>query len=315
MTVREKRIRLPWCELAVTMDSARAERVSRSLPYRYIVKPALKLTQGQRPAVVPARPVPALPATDPARLSAEQREVWERITRIPWYHSIDLGGGLVTPGFIDHRPFVHLYGLPEDLTGARCLDIGTFDGFWSFEMERRGAAEVVSLDVEAPSDYDVPRKYQGQWEARVAAMRQAPIAEGFNLAREILHSRVQRTILNVYQLSPEKLGTFDVVFVSDVLVHLRDTPTILENMFSVSNGIAILAEGFDPELDRFSSTVSEFDGSPYPYPFMWWRHSSGSFVKMMQLAGFEPVEVVSRFLAESGDGPFWKIVVRGTRRS
>src|SRR4051794_2756443 len=73
-----------------------------------------------------------------ADLRARVREVG------PWYHTLDLGAGVSTDGMFDLRPFVDLYGLPDSLEGKRVLDVGTFDGFWAFEMERRGAS-VTSL--------------------------------------------------------------------------------------------------------------------------------------------------------------------------
>ena len=68
-----------------------------------------------------------------------------------WYHTIELGDGVVTEGIFDHRPVVDRYMIPADLCGMRCLDVGTMDGFWAFEMERRGAAEVVAADLAAPT--------------------------------------------------------------------------------------------------------------------------------------------------------------------
>ncbi len=64
-----------------------------------------------------------------------------------WYHTLELAPGITTPGFFDHRPMVDRYELPESLAGKRALDVGTFDGFWAFELERRGA-DVVALDVD-----------------------------------------------------------------------------------------------------------------------------------------------------------------------
>src|SRR5918911_1254406 len=73
----------------------------------------------------------------------------------PWYHTLDLGSGVVTEGMFDLRPYVDRYGLPESLSGMRVLDVGTFDGFWAFEMERRGA-DVTSLDVDRIQELDWP---------------------------------------------------------------------------------------------------------------------------------------------------------------
>src|SRR5215210_1605997 len=74
----------------------------------------------------------------------------------PWYHTLELGDGVVTKGMFDHRPVLGHYPLPDDLTGLRCADIGTMDGFWAFEMERRGASEVVAVDAPDPLSLDWP---------------------------------------------------------------------------------------------------------------------------------------------------------------
>ena len=62
---------------------------------------------------------------------------------------------MVTPGWHDTRPIVHEVPFPS-LIGKRCLDVGTFDGFWALEMERRGADEVVAIDVIDPQEWDWP---------------------------------------------------------------------------------------------------------------------------------------------------------------
>src|SRR5882762_3529258 len=64
-----------------------------------------------------------------------------------WYHTIELAPGLVTPGWFDTREVARELPIPETLAGMRCLDVATFDGFWAFEMERRGAEEVVAIDL------------------------------------------------------------------------------------------------------------------------------------------------------------------------
>src|SRR5215218_3870955 len=72
-----------------------------------------------------------------------------------WYHTIDLAAGVTTPGWFDLRPVVDQMPWP-DVRGKRCLDVGTYDGFLAFEMERRGAAEVVATDISDPSGWDLP---------------------------------------------------------------------------------------------------------------------------------------------------------------
>src|SRR4051812_28824140 len=71
-------------------------------------------------------------------------------------HTMELAPGVVTPGWFDTRGVVPLLPLPGSLQGSRCLDIATFDGFWAFELERRGAAEVLAIDILDPFAWDWP---------------------------------------------------------------------------------------------------------------------------------------------------------------
>ena len=105
-----------------------------------------------------------------------------RVREMSWYHTIDLGAGLVTDGWFDLRPHVASYGLPERMDGMRVLDIGTWDGFWAFEMERRGA-EVVALDVEHESEYDWPPRRRPAAVRGLPARRRLPAAQGDHSAR------------------------------------------------------------------------------------------------------------------------------------
>jgi len=66
-----------------------------------------------------------------------------------WWHVIDLPDGSVTPGGWDLRDVARQLPWP-DLSGKRCLDVGTADGFWAFEMEKRGAADVLATDLPTP---------------------------------------------------------------------------------------------------------------------------------------------------------------------
>src|SRR5687768_3558622 len=144
----------------------------------------------------------------------------DEVSRFNWYHSIELPGGVVTPGMFDTRAAAKKVPLPASLAGKRCLDVGTADGFWAFEMERRGASEVVAIDLVDPSKRDVTRG---------AKMRTA-LPEGeasrqsqtFALAHRLLDSKVGWRHLSVYDLSPDEVGTFDFVFMGSLLVHLRD---------------------------------------------------------------------------------------------
>ena len=69
--------------------------------------------------------------------------------RAPWYHSIDLGLGVTTPGrsYDSIWEKIRLVRRNIDYKQKRVLDIASYDGMWAFEAERLGAAEVVATDV------------------------------------------------------------------------------------------------------------------------------------------------------------------------
>ena len=323
--VKEKSFNIAGFSLKVGTEAKRAERLRRSVPYRYLLRPAISLMSRAR-AGRSANSASPSRATSRSPLPADvPPELATRIAAIGWYHSIDLGNGVVTPGFIDNRDTVRYFGLPDDLRGRRCLDIGTYDGFWAFEMERRGANEVVGIDVDSPLDHDLPlpirRKalaevggkadWKQVWDEQQAARGLQYPGQGFALAKEILDSKARRENLNIYDLKPERLGTFDVVLISQLLLRLRDPQTAIENMFSVTseNGFAIIAEPYDPDLEALERPVSEFLGTSLMG--IWWRHSAKSMVRMMQTAGFDPVEEVSRFEASNREGTFHKVILKG----
>ena len=149
-----------------------------------------------------------------------------------WYHSMDLGDGVETTGFTDLRGFSPRV-LPASLAGLRCLDVGTFDGFWAFEMERRGAADVVGIDVDDSSALEHPPLRR---EANVAAARASGVVpgDGFRLAARVAGRSARRVSCNVYDLDVETVGgPVDVVVVGAILQHLRDPVRALERVRAV----------------------------------------------------------------------------------
>jgi tRNA (mo5U34)-methyltransferase len=140
-----------------------------------------------------------------------------------WFHTIDLGDGLLTPGQKDTPTEVAHLHLPADLTGRSVLDIGAYDGFYSFESERRGAARVVAADSLA-----------WNWPGSDAR-------GNFELAHQVLGSRVETLELTVEEISPETVGSpFDVVLFLGVLYHAPDPLGYLERVRSVTSGLAII---------------------------------------------------------------------------
>jgi len=221
-------------------------------------------------------------------------DLLERATEYNWYHTMELAPGHVTDGWFDLRPYIHHYGLPERMDGMRVLEIGTWDGFWAFEMERRGA-EVVALDLDDERDLDWPPRRRPSTYSTVRR------GDGFRLAKEILGSKVERVDMSIYNALPSELGTFDLVFCGSVLIHLRDQLLALERMAGLSTNRLILAE----EYDRLSQLVP-FGVARYranrDKSVVFWLPSVRTWKRMIWTAGFDRIEERSRFNMRFGSG-------------
>lgn len=175
------------------------------------------------------------------------QEVAEAVRSNPlWYHTMQLRPGIVTAGWFDLRPVVDALPWP-DVKGKRCLDIGTYDGFLAFELERRGAAEVVATDVASHEDWDFPPAVRA---GGVELLREiaGEKGRGFEVAARALGSAARKQLINVYDLSPETVGTFDVVVCGSLLLHLRDPFRALEAVRSVCSGRFMSCEQIDVTL-------------------------------------------------------------------
>jgi tRNA (mo5U34)-methyltransferase len=185
-----------------------------------------------------------------------------------WYHCIELPDGTVTPGAFDLRPSTKVVPLPDDLTGARCLDVGTWDGFWAFEMERRGAAEVVAIDIEDPERWDWPprERVAGHGGGLAVLSDRKPPGAGFRHAAEALGSKARRVDRSVYELDPATDGAFDVVFLGSLLLHLRDPVGALDRVRAVCRGQAVVADTVDaiPSLLRPRTPTARLEGGERP---------------------------------------------------
>jgi tRNA (mo5U34)-methyltransferase len=205
----------------------------------------------------------------------------ERARQQPWYHTLELRPGEWTDGWFDLRPAVKHYGLPEDMRGMRALEIGPWDGFWAFEMERRGA-DVVALDLDDERQLDWPPRY------RPERFPERPRGAGFALAKEIRGSRVERVVCSIYDASPERFGTFDLVFCGSVLIHLRDQMLALERIASLCRGLFISAEVYDRLANLVPFSVARFEAHRKSVEF--WRPSIRTWMRMVWAAGFDRVE-------------------------
>jgi tRNA (mo5U34)-methyltransferase len=140
-----------------------------------------------------------------------------------WYHNIDLPGGISTGGPFDLRQFA-TKAMPPSLAGLRCLDVGTFDGFWAFQMEDRGAQEVIALDLENLGQLDWPPNEIEANRAQIERGNGAVLGTGFRIASKARDSKVRRIERSVFDLRPEEDlgGHVDFALVGTILQHVRD---------------------------------------------------------------------------------------------
>jgi tRNA (mo5U34)-methyltransferase len=198
-----------------------------------------------------------------------------RAAEIEWFHSIELAPGLKTRGSDDTARRLDILHLPEDLSGKTVLDIGAWDGFFSFEAERRGAARVVALDSHA-------------W-----MLREGEGKAGFELARDALGSRVEDVTMEVLDISPERLGHFDVVLFLGVLYHMRHPLLALEKVASVTDELLIVETHVDM-LQTRKPAMAMYPGHELGFdPTNWWGPNPEAVAAMVRDVGFEHVDVVS----------------------
>jgi tRNA (mo5U34)-methyltransferase len=177
--------------------------------------------------------------------------------------------------------------------------VGTFDGFWAFEMERRGAGEVVAIDVDDAHALDWPYD-RTEWGPSSIEEWGSGRGPGFREAARLKNSAAKRVNRSVYDLDPAVDGLFDVVLCGALLLHLRDPVLALERMRSVCRGALVLVESVDPRLDLFARRIPAAAFAPEPDE--WWRVNSAGLVHMTDIAGFRVTQLSRRFLVPLGPG-------------
>ncbi len=178
------------------------------------------------------------------------------LTSLPWFHRIPLPDGTITPGVDDSASKLAAIRLPEDLTGKAVLDIGAWDGFFSFECELRGASRVLAVDSYSWGG--------GGWGNKGC----------FEVARRMLGSRVEDLNADLFDLSSHHIGRFDVVLFLGVLYHLKHPWRALEIVADLTapGGLAIIETHTDlneigrPAMALYPTDELNRDGSNWCGP-------------------------------------------------
>ncbi len=206
-----------------------------------------------------------------------------------WYHTIELAPGVLTPGQVDLRAAARKL-LPDDLSGVRALDVGTFDGFWAFEMERRGA-DVVAIDVAEIDSAEWPPLSRARLRRRTREL-DVELGRGFSHAASALESKVERVVCDVYDLTPEAIsGPVDFAFAGAILLHLRDPVRALERIRAAlaPAGELRLMEPISAALTLASPRRPTARFSAAATDFNWWLPNLAGLRAWPLAAGFAEV--------------------------
>ena len=235
--------------------------------------------------------------TSPAELQAQA-------DALQWYHTIDLGHGVVTKGIGVQPTGPEIF---PDVTGRSVLDIGAWDGKFSFLAERAGASRVVALDhyawgvdflargaywaecIEKGVLPDQSRDETDFWQPDLPGRR------GFEFAAAALGSKVEPVVADFQTVDLDGLGQFDVVLYLGVLYHMKEPFTCLERLRAVTKEVAVIeteavhVEGLDHEaLLQFhagSSLRTDFGN--------WYVPTIEALHNMCRAAGFAQVRTVA----------------------
>ena len=230
---------------------------------------------------------------DPATLQAEA-------DALPWYHSIDLGHGVVTKG--DSVQETSVAVIP-DVTGKSVLDIGAWDGKYSFLAEQAGAARVVALDhyawgvdLAARGAYwveciqqgclpDLSRDETDFWRPELPGRR------GFDFARRALGSKVEPVVADFQTVDLDGLGRFDVVLYLGVLYHMKEPLTCLERLRPVTSEVAVIeTEAVHLQGMEHEALLQFHSGSSLRVDFgNWYVPTMEALHNLCRAAGFSDV--------------------------
>jgi tRNA (mo5U34)-methyltransferase len=249
------------------------------------------------------------------------------LKRYYWYHTVDLGKGIVTPGDYDYRASLSNYRFPDNMRGMRVLDVGSATGFFAFEFERRGA-DVVSVELPSIADWDMPtgeaRDQTLQALMRfhdvdtIEAVQHFHLDGPFEFCRRMLGSKVTRCHSRIYDLSPAKVGAdkFDLVFIGDVLLHTFSPLAGLAAVAPLCRGTLIMTDAPTPGFDGIPVMVYRGGESPLSDGRTWWNLNQLCLEQMLKRVGFRDVAVVGRhqgILRRDGWSMYDRPVIRATK--
>ena len=256
-------------------------------------------------------------------------------SRFYWYHTIDLGDGLVTPGLYDYRETLVDFPFPANMAGMTVLYVGSATGFFAFEFERRGA-RVVSTELPSLRDLD---RFPGQSvESSLRKIERMIFPDGldlesmrrgdserelyrylltgpFEFCRQRLGSRVERCYSTIYDLTAENTGIkdgFDLIFVGDVLVHTLYPLKALAALAPLCRGQLVFAQML-PDGPQEPPAMAYVGGSDTEEDHIsWWLPNESCLMQMLNKLGFPVVEEAGWHsgILQPGNYAFKRVILR-----
>jgi len=197
----------------------------------------------------------------------------ERLQQVDWFHSYDFGNGITVKGFksleIVRDEAEILFG-NLDLNGSSVLDIGTWSGYHAIEAEKRGAARVVGSDHYA-------------WNSRPKGR------EPFDLARKMFNSKVEALEIDVPDISPKTVGTFNTVLFLGVFYHLFDAPTLTAQIAGCASDLLILETHQDALDTPRPAMIMYPDGTLNGDTTNWWGPNPQCIYEILRKCGFKRI--------------------------
>src|SRR5262249_1783532 len=215
-----------------TIDSARPEEpneIARTNPTTAVEVRSIDTTS-RAPTRPPSRPSVGLrqfagEVKRRTEMTDTTSELQKKINEMIWFHSIDFGNGVISPGtksLLQLRREADAFFGCIDLRGRTFLDIGAWNGYFSFEAKRRGAGRVLATD-------------KFTWTHPHLKGR-----ESFELARTHLGYSIEAEEIDVADLTVERVGTFEVVLFAGVFYHLFETPKLMQQAAQTATKLFIV---------------------------------------------------------------------------
>ena len=181
-----------------------------------------------------------------------------------WFQGWDIFDGVRLPGPNSVEHICNYIRLPADLTGKRILDVGALHGAFSFECERRGAAEVIAFSLEDPESI------------------------GFNRIKSLLNSKVEYVPGSIYSIQEYRLGQFDMVLFLGVLYHLRYPLLAVDRLAGVCRGELLVETHVTPELENAIPFWRFYPGAELANDRTnWFGPNVTAVITAFQTAGFD----------------------------